>query len=124
MRTIFIACGIILVAGLTWLLISLRVPNHFGAAFTNAPKAQVADLLDRPKDFLGKQVTLEGKVNDQCPLTGCFFYFPVGNKKLRIELGDLAQTIPKRPGAPVTVEGQLAPIGDSYQFLGTAAEFK
>jgi hypothetical protein len=123
MRAILITCGIILLAVVTWIVLSLRAPNHYGAEFTGAPKAEVADLLDRPADFLGKRMTLQGKVQDQCPTTGCFFYFSAGNRKLKIELGDLAQRIPKRPGAPVTVEGQLVPYGDTYQFLGTAAEF-
>lgn len=123
MRTILIACGLIAVAVIAWMYFGLRAPNHYGGTFTNAPKVRVSELLERPSDFLGKQVTIEGKVEDQCPTTGCFFYFSSGQKKLRIELGDLAQKIPKRPGAPVTVEGQLVPFGNSYQFLGTAVEF-
>ena len=124
MRSILIICALIIVTGVTWLLISLKKPNHYGAGFTGAPKVEVEALIERPTEFLKKQVTIEGKVADQCPTSGCFFYFYHGTKKLKIELGDLAQKIPKRVGAPVVVEGQLVPFGDSYQFLGTAAEFK
>ena len=123
MRNILILCGLIAIVGIVWLVISLRAPNHYGAAFTGAPRTEVVALIDRPTEFLGKQVTIEGKVADQCPTTGCFFYFYVGTKKLKIELGDIAQTLPKKPGVAVTVEGQLVPLGDSYQFLGTAVEF-
>lgn len=123
MRTILIICGLILVAGAAWLIMSLQTPKHYGAAFSAAPKVHVADLLERPAEFVGRPLTIEGKVEDQCPTSGCFFYFSAGTKKLKIELGDLAQKIPKRIGARVTVEGQLVPYGESYQFLGTAAEF-
>ena len=124
MRAILIICALMVVVGIAWLVISLKAPNHYGAEFTGAPKAAVEALIERPTEFLKKQVTIEGKVADQCPTTGCFFYFYHGTKKLKIELGDLAQKIPKRPGTPVVVEGQLVPFGESYQFLGTAAEFK
>lgn len=124
MRTILIICGLIIAAGIAWLVISLKTPNHYGAAFSGAPRVEVEALLERPTEFLGRQVSIEGKVADQCPTTGCFFYFYSGNKKLKIELGDLAQKIPKRRGASVLVEGQLVAFGESYQFLGTAAEFQ
>lgn len=124
MRNIFIICGLIVIVGLALLVMSFKVPNHYGAVFSGAPKVEVEALIERPTEFLSRQVTIEGKVADQCPATGCFFYFYSGTKKLKIELGDLGQKIPKKTGALAIVEGQLVPFGDSYQFLGTAAEFK
>lgn len=124
MRTILVICALTIVAGIAWLASSLKAPSHYGAAFTGAPKVEVDALIERPTEFLRKQVTIEGKVADQCPTTGCFFYFYHGTNKLKIELGDLAQKIQKRAGASVLVEGQLVSFGDSYQFLGTAAAFK
>lgn len=124
MRTILLICGVILAAIATWIVLNFRAPNHYGGAFTGAPTVAVSDLLERPADFLGKRVTILGQVEDQCPTTGCFFYFSAGNKRLKIELGDVVDTIPRRAGARVMVEGQLVPYGDSYQFLGIAAEFQ
>lgn len=123
MRNILIICALIIIAGIVWFVTEGKTSNHYGTAFTGAPKAEVAQLLEHPTDYLGKQLTINGQVADQCPTSGCFFYFYVGQKKLKIELGDLAQKIPKQPGAHVIVEGQLLSYGDSYQFVGTAAEF-
>ena len=123
MRAILAICGVTLLAVIVWIAIQFQTPNHYGAVFSNAPKVEVEALLEHPTDFLGKHVTIEGTVADQCPSTGCFFYFYLGPKKLKVELGDLAQKIPRRSGAIAVVEGQLVPFGDSYQFLGTAAEF-
>ena len=123
MRAILIICALTIIAGIAWAIFSLQTPNHYGGEFTGAPKVEVDALIERPTEFLKKQLTIEGKVADQCPTTGCFFYFYRGTKKLKIELGDLGQTIPKKPGASVVVEGQLVPFGDSHQFLGSAAEF-
>jgi hypothetical protein len=124
MRTILVICAVTLAALAAWMVMNFRAPNHYGGDFTGAPIVRVSDLLDRPAEFVGKRVTIVGKVEDQCPTSGCFFYFAAGNKRLKIELGDIASSIPRRPGAAVTVEGQLVPYGDSYQFLGIAAEFQ
>ena len=123
MRAIVILCVVILVAGIAWFALSLRTPSHYGGTFTGAPKVELEALINRPTEFIGKQFTIEGKVEDQCPITGCFFYFRVGTQQLKVELKDIAQSLPRKAGASATVEGQLVRFGDSYQFLGSAVEF-
>jgi hypothetical protein len=61
MRTILILCAVTLVAGAAMIWKTVRLPSHYGV-FTGAPKADVADLIERPKDFLRKTVTIEGTV--------------------------------------------------------------
>jgi hypothetical protein len=124
MRIILGLCFLIIIAGVAILVVTLRGSNHFGAAFVEAPKVAVRDLVKNPTEFLGKQVIIEGDVIDQCPATGCFFYFDDGGQRLKVELSDLAQSLPQRTGAKARVEGQLVPYGSSYQFLGSAVEFK
>ena len=124
MRIILSLCILILIAGVAILVVNLRGSNHYGATFVEAPRVAVRDLVSNPSLFLGKQVIIEGDVIDQCPSTGCFFYFDDGGQRLKVELSDLAQTLPQRAGSKASVEGQLVPFGSSYQFLGSAVEFK
>ena len=95
MRTILILCAVTLVVGRGLVWKRVRLPNQFGM-FTGAPKTEVADLIDRPKDFLRKTVTIEGTVRQQCTTMGCFFFFSRGKKMLRVELQEIAMNAPSR----------------------------
>ena len=122
MRTILVLCAVILVVGAALIWRAVRLPSHFGA-FTGAPKADVADLIDRPKEFLHKTVTIEATVREQCTTMGCFFFFLSGNNMLRVELQEIAMNAPRRNGHRARVEGQIVTYGDGYQFLASAVEF-
>jgi uncharacterized protein YdeI (BOF family) len=97
-------------------------PSRFGQ-FTGAPRAEVAALVERPKEFVGKPVSVEGTITEQCKAMGCYFNFKDGNKTLRVDLQDIAMTAPLHEGKPARVEGQLVPYGDAYQLYATAVEF-
>ncbi len=45
----------------------------YGEALTLAESVKVSDLLDRPADFEGKRVRVEGLVTDVCAKRGCWF---------------------------------------------------
>jgi hypothetical protein len=124
MKTILILCSLTLVAGaaLTWR--AVRLPNLYGT-FTETPAAEVADLIERPKDFVGRTVTVRGTVRQQCETMGCFFFFESGKRLLRVELAAIAMNAPKkRNGHPVRVEGQITPHGEGYQLYASAVEFQ
>ena len=123
MRTIFALCGLILVVGVLFAWRSMQMPAHYGA-FTAAPKVEVADLIERPKNFLGKTVSVEGTVREQCRTMGCYFFIPSGIKMLRVELQGIAMNAPMREGHQARVEGQIVPYGDGYQLFANAVEFK
>jgi hypothetical protein len=123
MKTILILCALSLVVGVALIWHAVRLPSEYGA-FTGAPKAEVADLIDRPKDFLHKSLTIEGTVREQCTTMGCYFFFLSGKNKLRVELQDIAMNAPRRNGRTARVEGQVVPYGDGYQFVASAVEFE
>ena len=102
---------------------AFRVPDKFGA-FTGAPKTEVTALIERPKDFLGKPVMVEGQITEQCQSMGCFFSIPAGKKKLRVDLQEIAMHAPQHEGGEAQVEGELVPYGDGYQLWASAIEFK
>ena len=123
MKTILILCAATLVVGaaVTWK--AVRMPSHYGT-FSGAPKADVADLIERPKEFLHKTVTIEGTVRQQCTTMGCFFFFFSGKDMLRVELQEIAMKAPRRNGRPARVEGQIVPYDGEYQFLASAVKFE
>lgn len=123
MRTILALCVLSLVIGIIviWHLVSL--PNNYGA-FTGAPKADIAALIERPKDFLHKTLAIEGTVRKQCTTMGCYFFFLSGEKVLRVDLEQITMVAPRRNGHVARVEGQMVPYGDGYQFVVSAVEFE
>ena len=122
MKTILILCASILVVGGVLLWHALRLPSEYGQ-FTGAPKAEVADLVSQPQEFLHKTFTVEGVVRDQCTTMGCYFFFRSGKKMLRVDLQEIAMNAPRRNGRIARVEGQVVPYGDGYQFVASAVEF-
>ncbi len=123
MRTIFTICGLILLAGGFLLWRSLQMPTLYGT-FTGAPSVVANTLIEHPKDFLGKTLTVESMISEQCKTMGCFFFFRAGKTILRVELQQLAMRAPMREGRPARVEGQIVPYGDGYQLFASAVEFK
>ena len=123
MKTIITLCVVALglVSYFSWR--SMRMPDHFGS-FTDTPTVEVADLIERPQDFLKKTVTISGVVRDQCTTMGCFFFFLSEKGRLRVDLEQIAMNAPRRGGRVARVEGQIVPYDHSYQFLASAVEFQ
>ena len=111
MRTILVLCAAIVVIGGVLIWKSMQLPTLAGT-FTGAPKTNVGDLIERPKDFLNKTVLVEGEVRNQCNTMGCYFFFNVADKQLRVDLEPVAMNAPIREGRPARVEGQMMPYGD------------
>jgi hypothetical protein len=123
MRTIMTLCAVTLLAGSLAIWRARQLPAKFGD-FTGAPEAAVADLIDRPKEFLGKTVLVTGSVRQQCKAMGCFFFFRAGEKTLRVDLEEIAMNAPKKEGHAVRVEGEIVPYRDGYQLFASAVEFE
>jgi uncharacterized protein YdeI (BOF family) len=123
MKKILILCVVTLAVASVFIWRAVAKPSRYGN-FTGAPRADVVALVERPKDFLGKMVSVEGTITEQCKAMGCFFNFRDGSKALRVDLEDIAMTAPMHEGKPAVVEGQLVARGDSYQLYATAVEFK
>ena len=122
MRTILALCVVILGIGGFFVWRAVKMPDEFGK-FSNAPEVSVNDLVTRPKDFLGKTVSVRGIVREQCQSMGCYFFFPAGSGKLRVELQDIAMNAPRHEGGPARVEGQLVQYEHGYQLYASAVAF-
>lgn len=124
MKTILALCGVIALAGSIAIYRATR-PKLIYGQFVGAPKAQLSELIARPKANMGKTWAVKGVINKQCTSMGCFFFFEEGGKELRVDLAEIAMNAPKnRNGKPARAEGQMVPYGDGYQFWASAVEFK
>jgi hypothetical protein len=122
-KKILILCAATFVVATIFVWRAIARPSRFGR-FTNAPRAGLAELVEHPKEFLGKTVALDGTVTAQCKASGCFFSFRAGASSLRVDLQDLGGRIPYREGHRARVEGQLGPYGAEYELFASAVEFQ
>jgi hypothetical protein len=123
MRAILALCAMTLVIGGYFIWRAMQLPSEFGE-FAGVPEVQVADILDRPTEFLGKPIAVRGIVRQQCKTMGCFFFFPSAKGNLRVELKDIAMDAPSREGRPARVEGQVVSYVDGYQLYASAVKFE
>jgi hypothetical protein len=125
MKTILILCGVVLAAGLAIFFFAARgTADHHGNPFRGLPPAEIAALVDRPAEYLKKDLRIEGTLARQCPSSGCWFFLKdSGGKELKVEMGDTTPKRPQRLGKRAVVEGQLIRFGDRFEFIGTAVEF-
>ena len=124
MRIILFMCGMMVMGAIGYFVWSSVRPEHHGQPFKGVTPVPLAELVDKPDSHVSQIVRVQGVVNEQCPVTGCWFYLKDGDKKLKIEMGDTTPTLPKRVGKNAVVEGALVKSGDTYEFVGTAVEFK
>lgn len=125
MKAILTLCAVALVLGSAALYRATRPASIYGA-FETAPKVEVAELIERPKDHMKKTVAIEGIITKQCTTMGCYFFFEApGGKILRVDLAEIAMHAPKnKNGRVARVEGRMVPYGDGFQFWASAVEFK
>jgi len=64
MKKILILCVATLIVATVFIWRAVAKPSRFGQ-FTGAPRVEVAALVDRPKDFVGKRISVEGAITEQ-----------------------------------------------------------
>lgn len=125
MKTILVLCGLILAGAIAWLVVARPWVRHYGSEFRGLAPVPVATLLDKPAEYLKKDVRIEGRVGRMCPQCGCWFVvMDAAGRELRVSSGDSAGCLPFRPGKTATAEGQLIPYGTGYQFIAESVEFR
>lgn len=80
----------------------------FGAALTLTEAVPLSDALNRPDDYKGKEIVLEGTVKSVCKKKGCWMVLDDGEKDLRITFKDYGFFVPKDvAGKKVRAQGLL-----------------
>jgi hypothetical protein len=124
MKALLVLCGLLLLGAATWFFVFRPgCRNCSGAGLRGLEPAEISRMLDKPADYLKKEVRIEGSITRQCPHCACWFMLQdAGGRELKVEAGDLADPVPYRPGRKATVEGSLIRYGEGYEFVATALE--
>lgn len=97
---------------------------HFGEPFTQAPVVTISQLLATPEAFQRKPVRVQGIIERQCPVAGCWFFMHDGQAhSIKVELGDYLPKLPQNIGNRAEVEGEWIKKGTTYEFIGTRVTF-
>lgn len=87
---------------------TLAEAKTFGAGVTLPKMTQVSDIMNNPKEYVGKTVKIKGLVVDVCAKRGCWLYIS-GDKpfqKIQIKVDDGVIVFPMSArGKVATVEG-------------------
>jgi hypothetical protein len=113
---------------LTALVVALSYGSraeHFAGEMKGYPKVAIKDVLHSPARFARQNVTICGKMTRQCPTLGCWFMLTdADGAQIRVDVSSTCGGLPGRVGHTATVEGQLIPFGDAYQFVGTGLDIR
>jgi uncharacterized protein YdeI (BOF family) len=90
---------------------------------SSAPVVKVKDIILRP-DFVGRTVTLEGKIISQCQSNGCWFFLYDETGQIFINLKPNNFALPSRIGKNVRVTGIVSADQQGYQIIARGVEIK
>ncbi len=91
---------------------------------SGAPVVKVKDIILRPADFVGRTVTLEGKITSQCQSNGCWFFLYDGTGQIFINLKPNNFALPSRMGKKARVTGIVSADQQGYQIIARGVEIK
>ncbi len=123
MRNIIILCSVLGIAILATTVGLMIRPERYGEPFTSDVVTPLTSVITEPDTYLDKPLLIEGIVTRQCALTGCFFFFAVGEQRLRIELSEVALSLPQRKGYRARVAGTLQRQSGSLVFNAKSVQF-
>jgi hypothetical protein len=69
--------------------------KHFGAAFTDAKKVALADVLADVDKFAESSIKIEGTIKDVCQQKGCWLVVTDGKREMRVSFKDYGFFVPK-----------------------------
>jgi len=125
MNKIIVSSAVILVAGIILVVWSTLSATHFGEAFLNLPAVSIAELNASPEKYVDKDIRIEGKIIDQCMISGCWFHLDNGEgKTVKIEFGKTVPKLPQKKGRIAVVEGRFMKSGDDFELIGNGVEFR
>jgi len=89
-------------------------------AETEATK--ISDILQNPKTYDGKTVTITGKIVSECG-SGCWFTLQDGNAVIYIDLAPNNMVIPQKKGSSAKVIGKVIREGSDVYMVGSRVDF-
>ncbi|NWF88198.1 MAG: DUF4920 domain-containing protein [Ignavibacteriaceae bacterium] len=87
--------------------------NKYGKKLTVKEKTKISAILEKPKDFIGKKVLVEGTVVDVCKKRGCWIELasdkPYQKIKVKVNDGEIVFPLEEK-GKTALVEGEVYEI--------------
>ena len=124
MKTIARLGSVVLV--FAFLVTTCAAAETYGNKITDRKSlTAIGDILADPSAYVGKEVTIEGKISRECP-AGCFFTLTQAGKEASIivDINPAGFSIPQRGGRTALVQGTMSIRDDSPVILGKGVEIK
>jgi len=97
--------------------------QNYGEEITNREITPISDVLIKPADYEGKDVTLEGKIVTLCP-SGCWLELEDDSGLIYIDLGSSGVSIPQKRNHRATIQGSIQLEGPRTIMNGRGVEIK
>ena len=100
-------------------------PEKYGQEISNRKVTAIKDILANPKAYEGKLVSIEGKIDTECP-SGCWLNVKVadGNAVIYVDIGASGFAIPQYAGKKILVEGTVVIKESGPMIQGKGVEIK
>ncbi len=81
----------------------------YGESVTLDTRTEIAEILARPEDFVGKTVAVEGRVTEVCVMMGCWIEVQdADSRQLRLKVEDGVITFPRQAvGRKAVLQGKV-----------------
>jgi len=116
----------LIVAGIAAIMLLQQTTgkDHYGAEFKGLSILDIKSASSADESLAGREIALQGKINRQCPSSGCWFFIDDGaGNQIRVELGHLGMKFPQRMGQQALVEGRLSKTSEGWQLIGNGVTF-
>jgi uncharacterized protein YdeI (BOF family) len=89
-----------------------------------APVVPIASIVGAPETYVGKTVTVEGRITKECPSSGCWWYVKDASGEIRADSSGAGFALPLRQeGRVVRTTGKVVRTeGGDLQIAATSAD--
>ncbi len=124
MKKIILTCLIVAGIAIGMLVQHSSGKDHYGAEFKGLSIVDIKSASSADESLAGREIAVQGKINRQCPSSGCWFFIDDGaGNQIRVELGHLGMKFPQRMGQQALVEGRLSKTSEGWQLIGNGVKF-
>ena len=95
----------------------------YGERISNRKITAINDIVAHPADYIGKTVTVKGKIILVCE-TGCWFNIKEADSVLYVNIEPSGFAIPQNAGRRATVEGKILMDRGKLTLAGKGVEIR
>jgi hypothetical protein len=95
----------------------------YGEPISNRNLTAINDIVAHPADYIGKTVTVKGKIILVCE-TGCWFNLKEAGAVIYVNIEPSGFAIPQNAGRHATVEGKILSDKGKLTLVGKGVEIK